>query len=208
MDIELVSKIILIVLFCLFSIIRIGYYRTAKKAGYRTVIIESRWYSIWLSIFICYEVFTFFTYILFPDLLAWAAMPLPLALRITGACLGIMALLWFIWIHRSLGSNLSVRLQIKDSQRLVTNGPYRWIRHPMYTAFYLLHLATFLLTANWFIGLSWTAGLTSIIALRIKREEAMMINYFGERYRLYMQQTGRFLPIIRWRPSAKNRAVT
>ncbi|UCH51959.1 MAG: isoprenylcysteine carboxylmethyltransferase family protein [Chloroflexota bacterium] len=207
MDIELVSKVTLIVLFCLFSIIRIEYYRRARKVGYRTVIVESRWYSIWLSIFICYEVFTFFIYILYPDLLAWATIALPMLLRIAGAFLGFVALLWFIWIHRSLGSNLSVRLQIKDSQKLVTDGPYRWIRHPMYTAFYLLHLATFLLTANWFIGLSWMAGLTVTIALRIRKEEAMMVNHFGKQYRLYMQQTGRFLPVIRWRPSAKKRGA-
>jgi len=203
MDIELISKVTLIVLFSLFSIIRIEYYRRARKAGYRTVIVESRWYSIWLSIFICYTVFTFFVYILFPELLAWAKISLPLALRIIGALLGVMALLWFLWIHRYLGSNLSVSLRIKDSQTLITDGPYRWIRHPMYTAFYLLHLATFLLTANWFIGVSWTVGLTIIIALRVRREEAMMINRFGDQYRLYMQQTGRFFPAIRWKPSVK-----
>lgn len=203
MNIELISKVTLIVLLSLFSIIRIEYYRRARKAGYRTVIVESRWYSIWLSIFICYEVFTFFIYILFPELLAWATISLPLALRIIGALLGVMALLWFLWIHRYLGSNLSVRLRIKDSQTLITDGPYRWMRHPMYTAFYLLHLATFLLTANWFIGVSWTVGLTIIIALRVRREEAMMISRFGEQYRLYMQQTGRFLPAIRWKQSEK-----
>jgi protein-S-isoprenylcysteine O-methyltransferase Ste14 len=203
MDIEVISKISLIILFCLFSIIRIEYYRRARKAGYRTVIVESRWYSVWLSIFICYEVFTFFIYILFPEMLVWATIPLPVALRIVGICLGFMALLWFLWIHRYLGSNLSVRLQIKDSQTLITGGPYRWIRHPMYTAFYSLHLATFLLTANWFIGVSWTVGLTIMIALRVRREEAMMINRFGEQYRLYMQQTGRFFPPIRWKQSVK-----
>jgi len=203
MDIELISKVTLIVLFSLFSIIRIEFYRRARKAGYRTVIAESRWYSIWLSIFICYTVFTFFIYIFFPELLAWATISLPLALRIIGALLGVMALLWFLWIHRYLGSNLSVRLRIKDSQTLITDGPYRWIRHPMYTAFYLLHLATFLLTANWFIGVSWTVGLTIIIALRVRREEAMMVNRFGEQYRLYMQQTGRFFPAIRWKQSVK-----
>jgi len=203
MDIELITKVTLIILFSLFSIIRIEYYRRARKAGYSTVIVEKRAYSIWLSIFICYEVATFFVYIFSPELLAWAAISLPLALRLTGAWLGFMALLWFLWIHRYLGNSLSVRLQIKDPQKLITDGPYRWIRHPMYTAFYLLHLATFLLTANWFIGVSWTIGLTLIIALRIRREEAMMINHFGEKYRLYMQQTGRFFPAIRWKTSAK-----
>jgi protein-S-isoprenylcysteine O-methyltransferase Ste14 len=203
MNIELICKISLIVLFCLFSIIRIEYYRRARKAGYKTVIVESRWYSIWLSIFICYTVFTFFIYIFFPELLEWATISLPLVLRISGIGLGLMALLWFLWIHRHLGNNLSARLRIKDAQTLITDGPYRWIRHPMYTAFYLLHLATFLLTANWFIGVSWTVGLTIIIALRVRREEAMMVNRFGEQYHLYMQQTGRFLPAIRWKQSIK-----
>ena len=79
---------------------------------------------------------------------------------------------------------------------LVTDGPYRWIRHPMYTAFYVLHIAVFFLTANWFIGLTWLAGLTIIIVLRVKREEAMLLARFGDKYNSYMERTGRFLPHI------------
>jgi protein-S-isoprenylcysteine O-methyltransferase Ste14 len=196
-DIELVCKIVLIALFSLFSIIRIEYYRRARKVGYKTVIEERRLYSIWLSIFICYEIFTFFIYILFPQILAWATLSFPIWLRMTGACLGIMALFWFIWIHNTLGNNLSVRLRIKDLQTLVTHGPYRWIRHPMYTAFYVLHIAAFLLTANWFIGVTWIAYLTVIILLRVSREEAMLLARFGHEYNYYMEQTGRFLPRIK-----------
>lgn len=194
MEIELLGKVILISLYSLFSIIRIKYYRLVKQAGFKTVIEEKIGYSIWLSVFICYEVFTFFAYILFPDTLAWGRLPLPLWSRLVGAGLGILALIGFVWIHQTLGTNLSVRLRIKDSQSLITNGPYRWIRHPMYTAFYVLHLATFFLTANWFIGLTWTAGLTAIIYLRISREEAMLLARFGDKYKSYMQRTGRFLP--------------
>lgn len=196
MNIELICKIIIIALYSLFSIIRIEYYRRAKKAGYKTVIEEKRRYAIWLSIFICFEVFTFFIYILFPEILAWGAVPLPQWSRLTGACLGILALLWFVWIHQTLGNNLSVRIRIKDSQHLVTNGPYRWVKHPMYTAFYLLHIAAFLLTANWFIGVTWMAGLTTIILLRVSREEAMLLARFGEAYSKYAKNTGRFLPRI------------
>lgn len=196
MDMELVSKVILVTVYLLFSIIRIEYYRKSKKAGFKTVIEERKKYPIWLSIFICYTVFTFFIYILFPRALAWAMLPLPLWLRLFGAFLALVALLWFVWIHRSLGSNLSVRLQIKDSQKLVTDGPYRLIRHPMYTAFYVLHIAVFFLTANWFIGATWLAGLTVIILLRVKREEVMLLARFGDQYNSYMQRTGRFLPRI------------
>ncbi len=196
MDIELISKIIIIALYSLFSIIRLEYYRRARNAGYKTVIEERKRYAIWLSIFICYEVFTFFAYILFPEILAWAALPLPSWTRLAGAGLGLVALMWFIWIHQALGNNLSVRISIKDQQYLVTNGPYRWIRHPMYSAFYILHVAAFLLTANWFIGVTWVAGLTIIIILRIGREEAMLLSKFGEAYSLYKKNTGRFLPRI------------
>jgi len=195
-DIELVSKVILIAVYCLFSIIRIEYYRKTRRAGYKTVIEERRKYPVWLSIFICYTVFTFFTYILFPQVLAWSTLRLPLGLRGLGIFLALAALLWFLWIHRSLGSNLAFRLQIKDSQILVTDGPYRLVRHPMYTAFYVLHIAVFFLTANWFIGVTWLAGLTVIILLRVKREEAMLLARFGEQYSTYMERTGRFLPRI------------
>ncbi len=201
MDIELVSKVILIIVYSLFSIIRIAYYRRTKKAGYKTVIEERKKYPIWLSIFICYTVFTFFIYILFPRALVWAKVPLPSWLRLVGAFMTVLSLVWFIWIHRSLGNNLSVRLKIKDSQELVTDGPYRWIRHPMYSAFFILHVAAFLLTANWFIGLTWMAGLTAIIFLRVKREEAMLLSAFGSHYRSYMENTGRFVPIIRKKKS-------
>jgi len=199
MDIEIASKVTLITVYLLFSIIRIEYYRKTRKAGYKTVIEERKKYPVWLSIFICYTVFTFFAYILFPQTLVWANFPLPLWLRITGAFLALVALLWFIWVHRSLGNYLSVRLRIKESQELITDGPYRRIRHPMYSAFYLLHIAVFFLTANWFIGATWLAGLTAIILLRVKREEDMLLAKFGSRYTLYMEKTGRFLPRLRIR---------
>jgi len=201
MDIELVSKVILIIVYSLFSTIRIEYYRKTKKAGYKTVIEERKKYPIWLSIFICYTVFTFFIYVLFPQALIWAKVSLASWLRLVGALMAVVALLWFIWIHRSLGNNLSVRLKIKDSQKLITDGPYRWIRHPMYSAFYLLHIAVFFLTANWFIGITWLTRLTAIIFLRVKREEAMLLSTFGSEYRSYMEHTGRFIPIIRRRQS-------
>jgi protein-S-isoprenylcysteine O-methyltransferase Ste14 len=197
MDIELASKIILITVYSLFSIIRIEYYRRTKKAGYKTVIQERKIYPIWLSIFICYTVFTFFIYILIPQALAWAKLELPLWVRLFGAFLAIVSLLWFIWIHRSLGNNLSVRIKIKEAQELVTNGPYRWIRHPMYTTFFLLHTSVFFLTANWFIGITWLFGLTVIILLRVRREEAMLLDKFGGEYGTYMNNTGRFIPTFK-----------
>jgi protein-S-isoprenylcysteine O-methyltransferase Ste14 len=203
MDIDFVSNYLLIVVFTLFSVIRIEYYRRAKKAGYRTVVSESKKYSVWLSIFICYEVFTFFFYIEVrtlrwaPQLLSWADMSLSIWLRLLGAVLALVALVLFVWIHRTLGTNLSAALRIKDNHTLVTGGPYALIRHPMYSAFFLLHIAVFFLTANWFIGVTWLIGLSLIVLLRVDREESMLVERFGEDYLTYMRRTGRFLPPLR-----------
>ncbi len=203
MDIDLFSNYLLITVFTLFSIMRIEHYRRARKAGYQTVVSESRKYSIWLSVFICYEVFTLFAHIRIrsldwaPRLLSWAALDLPLALRLLGAVLALAALMLFLWIHRTLGNNLSATLKIKENHTLVTNGPYALVRHPMYTAFYLLHVAVFFLTANWFIGVTWFIGLSLIVLLRVRREEQMLIDRFGDEYRSYMGRTGRFLPAAR-----------
>jgi protein-S-isoprenylcysteine O-methyltransferase Ste14 len=67
----------------------------------------------------------------------------------------------------------------------------------MYTAFYVLHLAAFLLNANWFIGVTWIAGLSAIIFLRVSREETMLLARFGKAYSSYAENTGRFLPRIK-----------
>jgi len=204
MNPERVFRFVLIGVFCLFSILRIRYYRLAKRAGYRTVIEESLKYSIFLSVLICYEVFTFFVYLFLPEWVSWASFSLPLWLRSLGSSLAVLALLLFLWVHGSLGRNFSNTLRIKDRHTVVTSGPYRLMRHPMYTAFYLLHISVFFLTRNGFIGLTWTVGLTLIIILRVKREEAMMVDHFGEEYASYMERTGRFLPLLRMRKIFKS----
>ena len=66
----------------------------------------------------------------------------------------------------------------------------------MYTAFYMLHIATFLMLTNWFIGITWLVGLTLIIISRVKREEEMLAKRYGQQYINYLKNTGRFIPSI------------
>ncbi len=196
MSIELTFKIIIIIEYSVFSIIRIQYQRLAKKAGYRTIIEESRKYSAFLSLLICYEVFTLFLYLIYPQGLSWATISISLWLRWFGVGLGVLALLLFLWVHRHLGYNFSIKLRITDQQKFITTGPYQRIRHPMYTAFYMLHIATFLMLANWFIGVTWLVGLTLIIISRVTREEEMLAKRYGQQYINYLKNTGRFIPSI------------
>jgi protein-S-isoprenylcysteine O-methyltransferase Ste14 len=197
---ELIFKVILIAEYSIFSVIRIRNQRSVQKADYRTVIEESKKYSTLLALLICYEVLTLFLYLLYPESIIWAAVSMPLLLRWLGVIFGLLALLLFAWVHRNLGENFSIKLKIKDKQNLVVTGPYRWVRHPMYTAFYLLHIAAFFLTANWFIGVTWLIGLSIIVVSKVKREEAMLLEIFGDEYSAYMERTGRLIPLLKRPP--------
>ena len=136
------------------------------------------------------------TYIVQPSTLSWATFPLPEWARWVGLAMavGSLPLLW--WVHSSLGSNFSGLLHVREEHTLVTNGPYRWVRHPMYSVFYLYMIGILLLTSNWLIGGLMLVGLTAVMITRLEREEAVMLEKFGENYRVYMKRTGRFLPVI------------
>jgi protein-S-isoprenylcysteine O-methyltransferase Ste14 len=135
-----------------------------------------------------------FLYLFSPSSLAWAALPLPLGLRWAGVGLAVLSLALLFWVHRALDKNFSGTLRIRADHTLVTHGPYRWVRHPMYTVFLLNMLTMFLLSANALLGLLSFTLLSAIITLRIPREEAMLIEAFGDAYRAYQKRTGRLLP--------------
>ncbi|MBA3532797.1 MAG: isoprenylcysteine carboxylmethyltransferase family protein [Ardenticatenales bacterium] len=135
-------------------------------------------------------------YILRPRWLAWARVSLPPVLRWVGVGLAALTVGLFLWVHQSLGRNWAMPLEQRAGQGLVTHGPYRWVRHPMYTTLTLWAIAFFLLSANALVGLAWL-GLMVLVLPLVGREEAELGARFGEAYRIYQQQTGRFLP--RWR---------
>ena len=110
--------------------------------------------------------------------------------------LAVGALTMFYLTHRALGRNWSVTLEVRQSHKLVTDGIYERVRHPMYTAFWLWALAQALLLPNWIAGLSGIFGFGTLYFLRIRHEECLMIEAFGDRYRSYMARTTRIVPKV------------
>src|SRR5262249_44744690 len=92
----------------------------------------------------------------------------------------------------------SVTLEVREQHALVTNGVYSRVRHPMYSAFWLWALAQALLLPNWIAGPAGLIGFGTLFFLRVGREEALMIETFGDEYRRYMARTSRVLPGIYW----------
>jgi protein-S-isoprenylcysteine O-methyltransferase Ste14 len=106
------------------------------------------------------------------------------------------ALLLFYLTHRQLGRNWSVTLDTRKKHTLVDTGVYAHVRHPMYSAFWLLALAQAALLANWVAGLSGIVGWGILFFLRVGREEQLMIDTFGDQYRDYMRRTARVFPWV------------
>ena len=97
-----------------------------------------------------------------------------------------------LWAQNSLGRNFFASLSLSADHELITRGPYRWVRHPMYLCFMGIFFACFLLSANWFIGATGMLAELVIMLWRTPREERMMAERFGEEYELYRKRTGRF----------------
>jgi protein-S-isoprenylcysteine O-methyltransferase Ste14 len=125
--------------------------------------------------------------------LDFAHVDVPTPLRWVGALLGVGALVLFASAHRALGRNWSGVLEIAHRHTLVTRGPYGRVRHPMYSALLATAVANALLAANWLVALVVVTTVAMYLA-RVRDEERLMLDYFGDAYRAYMRQTGRVLP--------------
>lgn len=124
----------------------------------------------------------------------FANYPFTLAQAALGAIVFALALWLFRKTHKDLGTNWSVTLEVREQHKLVTQGVYNRVRHPMYSAFWLWAIAQALLLPNWIAGFAGIIGFGSLFFLRVGREERLMIETFGDEYRDYMKRTARIMP--------------
>jgi protein-S-isoprenylcysteine O-methyltransferase Ste14 len=126
----------------------------------------------------------------------FAHLPLPEWLRWLGAGLTCFGIGLFAWAHQALGRNWTAIPALSRTHDLVFRGPYRRVRHPMYSAFFLIGAGYLLASANWMIGVAYLGTLSAMYLARVSVEEEMMLARSGDRYRQYMQKTDRLWPRI------------
>ena len=113
-----------------------------------------------------------------------------------GVVVMIGAILVFWRAHADLGLNWSPSLEIREKHELITRGIYGVIRHPMYASQWLWVIAQALLLQNWLAGIVNLIIFIPFYFMRVKAEEALMLDSFGEQYREYMKKTRAVLPKI------------
>lgn len=111
-----------------------------------------------------------------------------------GVVLILFALLVFWRAHADLGLNWSPSLEIRIEHKLITNGIYAHIRHPMYASQWIWVIAQPLLLQNWIAGFANLLVFILFYLLRVSAEEKMMLDRFGNEYREYMNKTGAVFP--------------
>ncbi len=131
---------------------------------------------------------------MFSSLLDFANYELPGWLGWLGTILFAVAI-WLLWrSHVDLGKNWTPTLGIRDDHRLVTDGVFKHIRHPMYAAHILWAIAASMMLHNWIAGYSFLVASVAQYLSRVGAEEQMMLEQFGEQYERYMRKTGRIIP--------------
>jgi protein-S-isoprenylcysteine O-methyltransferase Ste14 len=195
MTIDALFRIIVLVLFATSLSVSVYFRRRANRAGGDRisrreegapllVLLRLTGMAGWLSVV---------AYVINPDWMRWSALSIPVELRWLGVALSVLSVPLLIWMFRSLGTNVTDTVAIRSKHTLVTHGPYRWVRHPLYSLGTMLFVGIGLIASNWFILLAMGLGFV-LLAIRTPIEEARLTEKFGDEYRAYLRRTGRFIP--------------
>ncbi len=129
-------------------------------------------------------------------LLGFAQAPLPEWVGWLGYVTALLGVGLLAWAHATLGAHFSPWLELRRDHALVTTGPYRWVRHPIYSAGALIVLGSGLLSANMVMLAAPALALALLLGVRLPDEEAMLQEQFGPEYQAWAARTGRLLPRV------------
>jgi protein-S-isoprenylcysteine O-methyltransferase Ste14 len=191
-------RLMFIGLFVLALFISAYYRRLARKSGEVISRRQEGMPALILRAVLAFPLLlSIILYAINPRWIQWSEAPLPTWIRWSGAGIGVFCILLLRWVLRSIGGNISETVLTKRDHKLVREGPYRRVRHPLYGVGLLLILSLSLIASNWFMILLWIMGVLVFRHVVIPIEEEKLIEAFGEEYEAYREGTGALVPRIR-----------
>lgn len=122
-------------------------------------------------------------------------LPFSAAVTAVGLTLNALGLVLAIWARRCLGRFWSGNITIKVEHQLVRSGPYRLLRHPIYTALLLLYLGTAIVCGELHALLGLAVAIAAFLR-KIRLEEANLLRAFSAGYREYRGETWALIPRV------------
>jgi len=101
-----------------------------------------------------------------------------------------------VWAARLLGSYYTRTLLTQEGQHIITDGPYRLVRHPGYLGVIMLWLGAGVAAANWLVAATIGVLMLRAYRLRMQAEEAMLARTFPGEYEDYACRTRRLIPFL------------
>jgi protein-S-isoprenylcysteine O-methyltransferase Ste14 len=121
-------------------------------------------------------------------------------LRVAGLTLMLFGAGYNIWGRLYLKNNWADHVRIYDDQTLITTGPYRWVRHPLYASLIWMFYGAALAYLNPLAAIETALIFIPAMHYRSNQEERALAATFQQRYTAYRQRTGRFFPLGRLAP--------
>ena len=135
-------------------------------------------------------------YLLAPPWWTWTHFPIGDWIQWVGIMFAIPPIIFLIWVHRHLDRQWSIALELQEDHKLITTGPYKKIRHPMYLVIFIYTFGLILISADLLVAIFFGFSIWANYQ-RIPDEEQMMIERFGDEYREYMKHSGKLIPPLR-----------
>ncbi len=138
----------------------------------------------------------FLTFVEFKGVFLWKTILHPYEYAgYIGIIILVLSLLFAIWARVVLGRNWSGAIQKVEGQRLVRSGPYKYIRNPIYTGVVCGFLGNLIAIGN-LASLIGFCIMLVIYIIKIKREQAFLVEEFGEEYKKYIKESWALIPYI------------
>jgi len=120
--------------------------------------------------------------------------PVNPVLSSVGLILNVAGMAFLVWARQRLGRNWSQTVSAKEEPELVTSGPYRYIRHPMYTGGFIACLGSAIVAGGAFVFLLLFLG--AIFLWRVGAEDKLMEQQFPNEYPDYKKRTKAVIPFV------------
>jgi protein-S-isoprenylcysteine O-methyltransferase Ste14 len=164
---------------------REGVKRTGSKdSGSLQVILA----GMWVALLVAYPL-AFVKAWAFPQ--RWQ-----LPLFVIGLLLIVLGSLLRRYCFRTLGEYFTGDVRATPGQTVISSGPYRWVRHPSYTAGMMMFIGIGLALGSWASFALLTIATIATYSYRVAVEERALLEAIGEPYRSYMKGRKRFVPYI------------